>query len=697
MCGVIVTHLTIECERYNLKNFMLIYLADLGHNQLTRSSDVYPLGVANLAAWLMRDEASAASVRIEIFREPEDLSKALLREAPSILGLSNYAWNNSLSMAFARHARELTPDTIICMGGPNWPQDVSSQDSRVRAAQGVVDVFVVGLPYEGERAFEAFVERCFETHCDRQALLSQPIIGCVHLSADCQTLHRGAAPEMIADLDEIPSPYRLGLLDGFFDTGYFPLMQIARGCPFSCAFCNSGVTDNSRIRAHSSEEVRLDLDYISERVTGDATLCLADDNFGMYRRDEVIADQMAALRKKTGWPAYIRTTTGKNNTDRILRVLHKVGGTLPMTAAVQSMNEVVLKNIKRSNIRLETYTEIQKELAAMGMQSYGELILCLPGETAQSFLAAVETFLDAGAERVSAHQLMLLDGAELSTPESRERFGFETRFRLVARNIGRYVGQEVAEVEEMVVATPDFSLDDYYHCRLFHLLLTITFYEGNFQEVFRLAAQGGVKPYRFVQVLQDRLPQASAPFRELVDAFLEESAEELFPTREACLKWAADNFDGLLDGTKGGNLLSKYSMMGRFFHLDATLEFLGDTLRSVVDTVRVGSSEIDAVMSYMRAILLTTPFGETTRLEPEFCCAYDVEAWFASDENESLGIHVLSTPLTFKATTPEETRELILGKVSAFGEHASGLGKFTRTMFARDLRRQLRPIGDARA
>jgi hypothetical protein len=26
-------------------------------------------------------------------------------------------------------------------------------------------------------------------------------------------------------------------------------------------------------------------------------------------------------------------------------------------------------------------------------------------------------------------------------------------------------------------------------------------------------------------------------------------------------------------------------------------------------------------------------------------------------------------------------------KVGAFGEHASGLGKFTRTMFARDLRR----------
>ncbi len=31
---------------------MRIYLADLGHNQVTISSDVYPLGVANLASYL---------------------------------------------------------------------------------------------------------------------------------------------------------------------------------------------------------------------------------------------------------------------------------------------------------------------------------------------------------------------------------------------------------------------------------------------------------------------------------------------------------------------------------------------------------------------------------------------------------------------------------------------------------------------
>ena len=75
---------------------------------------------------------------------------------------------------------------------------------------------------------------------------------------------------------------------------------------------------------------------------------------------------------------------------------------------------------------------------------------------------AVEELLDAGAKRISAHQLMLLHGAELATPDARRKFRFDTRFRVVARNLGNYIGEPVVEVEEMVVATPDLSFEDYF-------------------------------------------------------------------------------------------------------------------------------------------------------------------------------------------------------------------------------------------
>jgi hypothetical protein len=35
---------------------------------------------------------------------------------------------------------------------------------------------------------------------------------------------------------------------------------------------------------------------------------------------------------------------------------------------------------------------------------------------------------------------------------------------------------------------------------------------------------------------------------------------------------------------------------------------------------------------------------------------------------------------------------VILNRIETFGEHAAGLGKFTRTMFAKDLRRKLQRL-----
>ncbi|MCC7011842.1 MAG: radical SAM protein [Planctomycetes bacterium] len=669
---------------------MRIFLADLGHNLLTLSSDVYPLGVANLATYARAHAGIAEPLEISIFREPQDLKAALDAGAPDLLGLSNYAWNEELAYHFASYAKRRNASTLVAMGGPNYPLVDSVREQFLRGLPNV-DVYVDGPTYEGERSFTNLVRRFAEVRRRIEGVREGALAGVDWIDRRSGAFVRGGEVERIKDLDEIPSPYLAGLMDPYIATGYFPMMQISRGCPFTCAFCNSGVRSNSRVFAHSFDNVKADLAYLAQRVKPEITLCFADDNFGMYERDEEIADYIGWLQDTYGWPRYIRTTTGKNKGERIIKVMRKIKGALPMTAAVQSMNPVVLKNIKRDNIKLETYREIQKELESFGMQSYGELILCLPGETKESFQKAVSDLLDAGAKRISAHQLMLLHGAELANPAERAKFGFDTRFRVVARNIGNYTGEPLIEVEEMVVATPQFSFADYLEMRVFHLLLTIFHYEGNYDEPFAFARQHGVKPFELVVHMQKVLARAPAAFRKVIDDFVAESQQEIFPTREACLAWARAHYPELVEGTLGGNLLSKYSMLGRFYTTHESLAYLRTAIESVLDErgANCDPRELDAVFEYMTNVVLHVPFAETSALKKTWRSRYDVEAWAEANYAQPLATFASAEPRSFQAECSAATRALILSKVATFGEHASGLGKFTRTMFARQLRRAL--------
>lgn len=364
-----------------------------------------------------------------------------------------------------------------------------------------------------------------------------------------------------------------------------------------------------------------------------------------------------------------------------------------MTSAVQSMNPEVLKNIRRSNIKLDAYAKIQAEVKAQGMQAYGELILCLPGETKTSFMQAARDLLKAGVKRLSAHQLMLLHGAPLSNPESRRQWGFKTRFRVVARNIGNYTGEPVVEVEEIVIETPTFSFQDYLETRVFHLLLTIFYYEGNFEEAFEFARQEGIDAFDLILRLQSMLEQSPENFRRMIEDFVRESQEELFRTKDECVEWSKRNFPALVAGTVGGNLLSKYSMIGRFCVTQDTLEFLENGIESCLSAMEIDVKQatLRTVMDYLRAVLLDAPFAVSLDRAPTWRSFHDVERWRADGYTKPLEYYRFAQAEMFSSVVEAKRKALLEARIATFGESPSGLGKFTRTLFAQDLRRTIVP------
>ena len=97
----------------------LIYLADLTHTGPVISSEVFPLGIGLLASYLLT--AIPDQVDVKIFKFPSDLSTALEKETPQIMGFSNYSWNCNLSYEYAILFRQTffheskTPEAALCL------------------------------------------------------------------------------------------------------------------------------------------------------------------------------------------------------------------------------------------------------------------------------------------------------------------------------------------------------------------------------------------------------------------------------------------------------------------------------------------------------------------------------------------------------------------------------------------------------
>ena len=58
-----------------------IYLADLTHKGLVLSSNVFPLSIGLVAAYLLQQRPGQADV--QLFKYPEDFSRALETQAPA--------------------------------------------------------------------------------------------------------------------------------------------------------------------------------------------------------------------------------------------------------------------------------------------------------------------------------------------------------------------------------------------------------------------------------------------------------------------------------------------------------------------------------------------------------------------------------------------------------------------------------------
>jgi len=202
-------------------------------------------------------------------------------------------------------------------------------------------------------------------------------------------------PEFISNMDEIPFPARhllpLDLYDRtieFLDAKPADVMNISRGCPFSCAFCETKKLWGNACRTFSPARVLNELHYMAEKF-GTRGIYFINDNFTIKKRE---TEQLCDLLRKSGldleWVCDTRTDLVS------LELLEKMrdAGCKAIWFGVESGSPRILKRINRT-ITIEQTENAFHLCRQVGIRVACSFMLGFPDETRED-LEATRRFAD---------------------------------------------------------------------------------------------------------------------------------------------------------------------------------------------------------------------------------------------------------------------------------------------------------------
>lgn len=411
--------------------------------------NLLPLAAGQLYSRCQSDPEFTERYRLPdiVFRREEPATAASRLERVAVAGLSCFLWNLNISMETAAEIRRRFPKALIVAGGPAVPKSGEAVASFFRD-NPALDVICAG---EGE---EVFLQLCKALGDPaRLELIPGIIFRCRETGAI-----RTTAKEVSPCLDLLPSPYLDGTFDSFYEKYRDEFSGICwetnRGCPYECTYCTWGNLASHRMRLKPAEQVAAEIEWMgTHRIN---YVAMADSNFGIMERDVEIAQQLAACRKKYGFPNFVSVSWAKHAPERVIaigKLLKEAGIGFRVTLSLQSLDGEVIKEVKRSNYSNEEFSRIKADYHRNHFYSYTELILGLPKETRRSYLSGLEQSLSQSVfEQLYVYPLFLFPNTSIGSPESRERNGLATSI-IPNRYTKSKETTTVAEYVEIVVGS----------------------------------------------------------------------------------------------------------------------------------------------------------------------------------------------------------------------------------------------------
>ena len=528
----------------------------------------FPYSVGSLQAYAQKFAAFPDSIEFKspIFQIPENVEEVAeeLSEV-DILGASTYGWNIEKSLGIARAIKKRNPSVITIFGGPQIPdskkqfQRIKKSDPRPDELQrrrlGWTEEFHRRNPEvdiachgEGERIFTRIIDQMMIDGLRNRGQI--PSIS--YLDRDGNFHHNPKLERMNdQELAEAPSPYTEGVFDHLFDLYkamiWIAILETNRGCPYQCTYCEWGGAIEDKVFRFSMRRLYSEAMWFGQKNV--RTVFCADDNYGILERDVKISRYLARARRKYDFPKGVSVQNAKNpkeHTIKALLVLQKAGLNRATVMSQQSTNSETLRLVRRQNMEIHKYKEMQQMAAREGIHVHTDLIFPMPAETYDSIVDGTDLLISNGQHsRIQYGIISNWPNTEMNSPDYVDEHGIETvRVRLVNTHGKKTVSRDgIDEWQYLAIATKSMPRSDWVKTRVFTWIVDALYfnkilqipaivlnqeYGVEYRKVFELFSSGRFRKYGDYPVLTEALEF----FTETAIALQEGRQEEFVHSKE---------------------------------------------------------------------------------------------------------------------------------------------------------------------
>lgn len=638
-----------------------------------------PLNIACLASYL---KERFPDISFHLLNDPIELYNTIEGNLNKyqIIAMTNYDWNQNLNKKFLKLIKENHPESLVVMGGPNV--DASTEEGLQELFNNLpgVDLYIIG---EGEERFTRLVSNLIENDLEVAGvweMLPPTIIG---RDKATKSIIKGAGEEVpLCDLAKMPSPYQMGLLDRFLeDPNLVPILEMTRGCPYTCAFCSWGKYSGSILRKFPLDRIVNDIEYITKKNKNPMkSLYITDGNFGIFDRDVKIAEILRKGKEKNGFPESVYVYLSKTVDEKLLKITGLLKDMIYVGMSKQTMNPDVLKIIGRHNIPDVQYGMFRDKLKEIGVDPYCELIYGLPGESIESFLDGLEKISEFDV-KVGLYPLFLFKGTDVNSREFRGKYGMKSAFRVIPRYTGSYAGVNSVEYEEILLSNNNFSEEDYFTVRQFHFFYSM-FFEDLFQELFRFIDENALNRFSFIRFLVNDHPNWPVSLKKVLEEFKAAAKKELLSKEQLKFDHTVDEIEEVRSECLALNVFYFLKILSKaddtatlkLYFFDAVKEYF------VSNGVTVSKEELSCVLDFCFDKVPAFP-----KIEPEMMKEYyyDVELWLKSDSAAHfLSEYKVRVPIKYHFKYDPKLCGLFKEQTKKYGDSALGLYHFRMNFVA---------------